>query len=314
MSSKRLLWADNLKGFLILLVVLGHVLQYFYPGYVNLHLYNYIYSFHMPSFMAISGYLSYRKGQEARSLSRIKIRGIQLLIPYLVWTSLFCLIIGKTVWMSMIVTPVYWFLLLLFFISTLMTFGQNISYKLGCNSLITAIVIIIVCFILKICVGVKWFSLDILYVHLIFYSFGWYLRKYKNHILKDWFIIPSGFFLFFSGWFYRPCISPPFLSFFPPVVYFIVTGVSATVFLISLFCKYFDFRTFFIGNLGKMTLGVYVIHLLICVSISPFMKICNEMVGCVVGIIVSFLLITLVSVGLTYLIQRQKHLRRIVGL
>lgn len=31
--SKRILWIDNLKGFLILLVVLGHCIQQINPAY-----------------------------------------------------------------------------------------------------------------------------------------------------------------------------------------------------------------------------------------------------------------------------------------
>lgn len=61
MERNRLLWADALKGVLILLVVLGHSIQNTIGDacYIN-HLWNIIYSFHMPAFMAISGYLSFR--------------------------------------------------------------------------------------------------------------------------------------------------------------------------------------------------------------------------------------------------------------
>ena len=62
-DSIRLNWADSLKGFLILLVILGHSIQYTLGNscYSN-HLWNIIYSFHMPAFMAISGFLAYRGG------------------------------------------------------------------------------------------------------------------------------------------------------------------------------------------------------------------------------------------------------------
>ena len=59
MSNLRMFWADNLKGFLIPLVVLGHAIQYSYEYFDYSHFYNYIYSFHMPAFMTISGFLSY---------------------------------------------------------------------------------------------------------------------------------------------------------------------------------------------------------------------------------------------------------------
>lgn len=60
---KRLLWADSLKGILIILVVLGHAIQEtLKSGCFDNHLWNYIYSFHMPAFMAVSGFLNYRMG------------------------------------------------------------------------------------------------------------------------------------------------------------------------------------------------------------------------------------------------------------
>lgn len=55
---KRDLSIDTLKGFLILLVILGHLigsLKFSWPGVWNL-----IYTFHMPLFVLISGYLSKR--------------------------------------------------------------------------------------------------------------------------------------------------------------------------------------------------------------------------------------------------------------
>lgn len=59
--NPRLLWADSLKGWLMLLVILGHAIQTVMPEacYQN-HRWNLIYSFHMPAFMAVSGYFAYR--------------------------------------------------------------------------------------------------------------------------------------------------------------------------------------------------------------------------------------------------------------
>lgn len=62
--SKRIVWADALKGFLIVLVVLGHSIQaskmQLGESFINDYLWNLIYSFHMPAFMAISGFVAYR--------------------------------------------------------------------------------------------------------------------------------------------------------------------------------------------------------------------------------------------------------------
>ena len=58
----RISWADALKGFLMILVVLGHSIQaVVQDGCYNNHLWNLIYSVHMPAFIAVSGYLAYGK-------------------------------------------------------------------------------------------------------------------------------------------------------------------------------------------------------------------------------------------------------------
>ena len=63
MKAERLLWVDTLKGWLIILVVLGHALQCTLGSECDEnHLWNIIYSFHMPAFMAISGYLAFWSG------------------------------------------------------------------------------------------------------------------------------------------------------------------------------------------------------------------------------------------------------------
>lgn len=63
MTRKRLIWADSLKGWLIVLVVLGHAIQYTLGNQCETnHLWNIIYSFHMAAFMAVSGFVAFRSG------------------------------------------------------------------------------------------------------------------------------------------------------------------------------------------------------------------------------------------------------------
>ena len=57
-QSSRLLWIDNLRACLIFLVVIGHVIQFSHPHYGDTLLFQYIYSFHMPLFVFISGFVS----------------------------------------------------------------------------------------------------------------------------------------------------------------------------------------------------------------------------------------------------------------
>ena len=58
-EKKRNAYFDNLKGILIFLVVLGHVLSSFAgEGSVARWLYLLIFSFHMPVFLFVSGYFA----------------------------------------------------------------------------------------------------------------------------------------------------------------------------------------------------------------------------------------------------------------
>lgn len=92
---KRNQTMDVLKGLLIILVVLGHSLQYgFGPLYSESgafyddYLFRAIYTFHMPLFMAISGYFFYVSNQKPFSsviLSKLKYIGV----PYVVYFILF---------------------------------------------------------------------------------------------------------------------------------------------------------------------------------------------------------------------------------
>lgn len=56
-SRNRISYIDQLKGIAIFLVVLGHVIEH-NAGRDNF-LWTLIYSFHMPLFMFVSGYLAY---------------------------------------------------------------------------------------------------------------------------------------------------------------------------------------------------------------------------------------------------------------
>ena len=55
MESNRNQFYDVMRGVAILLVVIGHGIQYGYSDYDNNILFRIIYSFHMPLFMFISG-------------------------------------------------------------------------------------------------------------------------------------------------------------------------------------------------------------------------------------------------------------------
>ena len=66
-TAKRIEWLDSCKGFAIMLVVIGHIVDGYtdaelFVGYFQLMnaVHNVIYSFHMPLFFTLSGYIFYR--------------------------------------------------------------------------------------------------------------------------------------------------------------------------------------------------------------------------------------------------------------
>lgn len=83
-------WINNLKGFGILLVVLGHLLPREEFG-------KWIYSFHLPLFFYISGYLYSIKPQGAQTVwGGVKKAFIRLMCPFYFWSYL-CLLINFVV-------------------------------------------------------------------------------------------------------------------------------------------------------------------------------------------------------------------------
>lgn len=86
---KRIREIDALKGLAITLVVLGHVIAFSnLETYSSSYLFNIIYTFHMPLFMALSGFLVYgRFGPDVKTWLTKKTNA--LIIPYVVFTLVY---------------------------------------------------------------------------------------------------------------------------------------------------------------------------------------------------------------------------------
>lgn len=78
------------------LVVWGHIIQataYSSDGFYSDPIFKAIYTFHMPLFMAISGYLSYSSIQRYAYLPMLKRRFMQLIVPAFVGAAIFGIIV-----------------------------------------------------------------------------------------------------------------------------------------------------------------------------------------------------------------------------
>ncbi len=95
MDNERNIRLDLIKAVAIILVVVGHAIQYccgneyteslaFYDNW----LFKIIYSFHMPAFMCVSGWLFARSVAKYNMGSLIRSKALSLLVPIFVWGTL----------------------------------------------------------------------------------------------------------------------------------------------------------------------------------------------------------------------------------
>lgn len=93
----RLRSFDALKLFAIFLVLWGHSIQYLQSGhYADEPVYRYIYSFHMPLFMMLSGYFAL-PAMKLTLFKFFKKKFLQLLLPCITW--------GVIIWLGFNVVP-----------------------------------------------------------------------------------------------------------------------------------------------------------------------------------------------------------------
>ena len=115
MNKQRVGYIDTIKGFAILLVVMGHVIQWSYSDFRSFPhnydhiLWKFIYSFHMPLFMFCSGLFLPRYSQlsSIKALLGVLVKKFKtLIIPY------FCS--GTLLMFATGFSELYWFILYLF--------------------------------------------------------------------------------------------------------------------------------------------------------------------------------------------------------
>ena len=86
-TGSRCEWLDVAKGYAILLVVIGHMIQfYLYPeSYQTDLVYGLIYSFHMPFFFILSGFAASFSSVKEISVNNVDKKIKRLIIPFVSW-------------------------------------------------------------------------------------------------------------------------------------------------------------------------------------------------------------------------------------
>lgn len=183
MGTQRLLYLDAMKGILIILVIVGHTVQFNINDFQHNFVFRFIYSFHMPLFFMISGYLTYKK-EYAKTL--IRKRAMQLLIPFVVWAFLLSsLETGAFDWSRTCRILLYpdnglWFLYNLFVYCVLFNLSERFS-----NQKIRQEWIVWIGISLCYCAGILFknkFNCTPICWYLPFFAMGYYVRKYEHKL------------------------------------------------------------------------------------------------------------------------------------
>lgn len=273
----RLTYIDALRGFAIIMVVIGHL--YTRNGYGDSILTTVIYSFHMPLFFFISGFVA---RYSYRPLTSLKItwkyvwgKTYKILLPYFVWCICvrpFCFNnpikvlhnISTNGIMSLFLYE-YWFLPCLFSLSMLFIifmhfFKQPTKLNLFVSFTILA-ALIAMCTI-----AFYMFPNVILFKHIISYFlpyfFGVMYASYYNRFV----ILSSNLILRFMCILLFVILNGVYFEYhgqgLVAQVSRLLCGFSAIILLINLFRQY-ELNTFCGSQLqliGKNTLGIYLIH------------------------------------------------------
>lgn len=266
MTAKRILWVDALKAFAITIVVLGHCLQAIDSASI---MYKYIYAFHMPLFMAISGYCSYKPSVP---INNIRKRFFQLVIPFLAWPMVWYVVkmdfSGVTdYYLHLPLNPDtgLWFLYELFLISLVdlvrskttclvdanRVIGEGVNQYVYELSIVGAIILLLFAYWAYKHFGLPGNWISFLALYYPYYMFGCVMRKHNEWLERHMCLYGSiGMFVYFFGTYFLDG------SIWQPVV--AISGIFGAFWVLRRFCD--REMPQLIMCTGMSTLGIYAVH------------------------------------------------------
>lgn len=259
--KQRLLYIDNLKGFLIMLVVLGHCIQTTDTYYDHNIVFRYIYSFHMPLFMFVSGWVSYRTQMKWQTVRR---RFVQLIVPFVAWAVLGACLHNN--WAGLLYVLLHpdnglWFLWALFFIVVIMKLCDSITRATGIK--LEYVVTIVGLMMISVMVVLKFKLLGFQFIawYFPFYSLGCFGKRYEDVVLRVLRRVSLPALLLFvaMAYFWMRKDPPTFMPADSNVLYNyawkFVTAIVATAAFLPLFKRVADRKMLIIGNMGGGNAG-----------------------------------------------------------
>ena len=256
---------DVLKGFAIILVVMGHASQWFSDDDRSNPFYVTIYAFHMPLFMFLSGYVNFNTRGELNLGKRFQV----LVIPFFVWFLIsaiyhsYILDIEK-VWEHLCVliykpTQGMWFLWLLFWECTLLYLALKINKHREIWVMIGFWSILI--FLHRV-TGTQpiFYGVPELCWYFIYFSLGYATHKYKSQAVKI--MRPIGWvgFVAFPFLLQYSVDKSDYILLSLRLYALALTGIAASYVLWEGLCSSENRVTQCLKNLGSISLEIYVTH------------------------------------------------------
>jgi len=270
---KRNAYFDNAKAILIFLIVCGHVMSNMIDDNELLYkIYLFIYLFHIPAFVLISGFFAKKINNEGYLKKTI----LKLIIPYILFQFIYNIyykfVFSDDIVLSML-TPRWalWFLLSLICWNIMLKMFSNVKYGL------------ILSILLSLAIGYEsdvngFFSLSRTFFFFPFFLIGYKIKKetfeklYSNR--KRWLSVVCIFILFLVVYYLVPNEMKDYLlgkrsyetvfiyhlnfAWLERLIVYLLMTVATFIFL-SIVPK----KEMFFTSVGKNTLTVYIFHMFI---------------------------------------------------
>jgi fucose 4-O-acetylase-like acetyltransferase len=321
---ERVLTIDALKGFAIFLVVLGHTIQYNnLNNFDNNPIFRFIYSFHMPLFIFLSGYIAFYS-IPGKNIKEIVIKKTKLfIVPFLSWYFIISYL-SSGIYQhenlidysnKLIKSPDYglWFLWILFWCFILLTIFLKLTNLIKIkNVMIKDVIVAIILMVILYYLPINILGRSLLAWHFPFFILGFIIAKNKDLIMRKFnnnlqqFCVILFFILLI---FWQRTLDPIFINQIPSRISFlnkyIVLGYRYLVALLGINFSYILIKNVqktkifdILKYIGYLSFDIYVLQFYFLIIISNV----NESLIIFNGII--FIIFSVVSIFISLSISK----------
>ncbi len=290
--TKRLDFIDVARAIAIFLIVLGHTLVH--SAHCGL-VYKYIYSFHVPLFFILSGFVFKRKDIESY-FTFFKNKFLRIMIPYFIWATLFLIpyfILGNAIGDALNIDSSYnlkdmlsnilygnangaalkqnsalWFLPSLFCAEIVSYFIVKLADKGYKQDFFLLLLLFLMSFICHRFLSfiLPW-GINTIYVSIPFFFIGYLLKKYnvfereerKSHIFYLLLLFVIGSYASFNN--YQTVTFIEFM--YGNLLFTFISGIFLSIVLIAFSKKIRNKK--WLQYIGKNTMGILIFHKIILV-------------------------------------------------